>query len=184
MTVDEWAALPEDEPGELVDGVVVEEEVPDFVHEDVVAWFIELLRAWLRPRGGWVGGSNAKLAIGEKRGRMPDVLAYFPGRRPEPRGAIREPPDVAVEVVSRSPSDGRRDRVTKLGEYAAFGIPQYWIVDPQLRTLEVLLLGAEGLYVHARSAEGGVLDDIPGCEGLVLDLDALWAELDELELEG
>ena len=181
MTVDEWVALPEDVSGELVDGMLVEEEMPDFVHEDVVVWLTAQLRAWLRPRGGWVAGSNAKLALTEDKGRMSDVLVYFPGRRPEPRGPIRTPPDIAVEVVSRGPRDVRRDRVTKLGEYAAFGIAFYWIVDPQLRTFEILVRSLDGLYVHTVSAESGVLQSIPGCDGLTLDLDDLWAELDELE---
>ena len=183
MSVDEWAALGEDISGELVNGALVEEELPDFIHEDVVAWLVVVLRAWLRPKGGWVAGSNSKLALSEDKGRSPDVIAYFPSRRPEPRGPIRLPPDIAVEVVSRSPSDVRRDRVTKLGEYASFGISQYWIVDPQLRTFEILVLGEKGLYEHTLSRESGLLE-IPNCDGLTLDLDALWAEVDELEGEG
>jgi hypothetical protein len=43
LTLAEWGALDEDEPGELVDGVLVEEEVPDYVHELVVAWLIGVL---------------------------------------------------------------------------------------------------------------------------------------------
>ncbi|WP_437632331.1 hypothetical protein [Sorangium sp. So ce854] len=32
----------------------------------------------------------------------------------------------------------------------------------------------------AQGAAGGRLEAVPGCEGLVLDLDALWGELDRL----
>jgi hypothetical protein len=32
MTFDEWVAMGEDEPGELVDGRLEEEEVPDPIH--------------------------------------------------------------------------------------------------------------------------------------------------------
>src|SRR5438034_8253022 len=46
ISLDEWASLPEDEPGELVDGLLVEEEVADWDHEDVVAWLMLLLGAW------------------------------------------------------------------------------------------------------------------------------------------
>src|SRR5262249_46621439 len=51
MSLDEWASLPEDEPGELVDGLLVEEEVADWDHEDVVAWLMLLLGAWVVARG-------------------------------------------------------------------------------------------------------------------------------------
>jgi Uma2 family endonuclease len=66
-------------------------------------------------------------------------------------------------------------------DYAAFGVRHYWLVDPELRSLEILELRADGLYAHVLGAASGVLDEIPGCEGLTLDLDALWAEIGRLD---
>lgn len=63
MTIDEWAALDEDEPGELVDGRLEEEEAASWAHEIVVSWLIGVLRAWVVPRGGFALGSETKLAI-------------------------------------------------------------------------------------------------------------------------
>ena len=54
MTLEEWAAMPEDDEGELVDGVLAEEEMPDLTHETAVAWLLYTLRSWLIPRRGLV----------------------------------------------------------------------------------------------------------------------------------
>jgi Uma2 family endonuclease len=181
LSLAEWLDLPEDEPGELVDGRLEEEEVPDFVHEALVALLVHLFGGWVFPRGGMVGGSEVKLVLGERQGRKPDLVVYLPASPlPPGRGPVRVPPDIAVEVVSPRPRDIRRDRVDKLTDYAAFGIRFYWLLDPELRALEILELGADGRYVHALGATAGALAAIPGCEGLIVDLDALWAAVDRL----
>ena len=182
MSLAEWADLSEDEPGELVDGRLEEEEVASAAHEVVTGSMLRAVGNWLVPQGGLVLGSSAKYAVKPPgRGRMADVSAFVPGSRMPPRaGIITTPPDIAIEVVSPSPRDGRRDRVEKLKEYAAFGIRWYWVIDPALRSLEILELGADRRYVHALDMTDGVIEDVPGCNGLRLDLDALWAEVDRL----
>jgi Uma2 family endonuclease len=180
MTLAEWIAMPEDEPGELVDGFLVEEEMPDLVHETVVAWLMSTLRPWIVGRGGFVFGSEAKFALRPRTGRKPDVTVFHAGKVLPRRGPVRIPPDIAVEVVSPTPRDARRDRIEKVDDYAAFGIRQYWIVDPEQRSFEVFEHGRDGRYVRARGAVGGQLTDLPGLEGFTLDVDALWAEIERL----
>lgn len=180
MTFDEWAALPEDEPGELVDGRLEEEEVPDLEHELVVAWLVRLLGTWLGRRG-FVFGSEANYAVRPTRGRKPDVAVFLDadGSRLPRHGIVRVPPDIVVEVVSPSPRDERRDRIEKMDEYASFGVRYYWLVDPALQSLEVFEL-TDGRYARAARATEGRLEPVPGCAGLALDLDDLWTELSRL----
>jgi Uma2 family endonuclease len=181
LSLAEWFALAEDERGELVDGHLVEEEVPNYVHEILVILLGSLLRGWFAPRGGFVGGSDAKLAVGPKQGRRPDLTVYLAGTPLPPlSGVIAQPPDIAIEIVSPTPRDGRRDRVEKVADYAAFGVRYYWIVDPQLRSLEILGRGPQGRYEHLLGATEGKID-IPGSDGFILDLDAVWAEIDRFE---
>lgn len=184
MTLAQWADMDEDEPGELVDGRLVEEEDVGLLHELVAVWFASLLRAWLTSRGGFVFGSDARFGVTPRRGRKPDVSVYLAGRRPPAHGLVKMPPDIMIEIVSPRPKDARRDRVEKTNEYAAFGVRYYWIVDPAARSFELFELGADGRYVKAVGAAEGVVDPVPGCEGLTLDLDALWAEVARLEGEG
>jgi Uma2 family endonuclease len=181
MTLTEWAALDEDVEGELVDGALEQEEVPSFLHEIVVTWLIACLQPWARRRRGRVAGSEAKLAVGPRRGRKPDLSVFLPGRMPALADAlVRVAPHVVVEVASPRPRDVRRDRVDKLRDYARSEIPYYWIVDPQLRSLEVFERGSDGRYAVALTVTRGRAK-IPGCAGLILNLGALWKEVDETE---
>ncbi len=181
----EWYALPEDEPGELVGGRLEVEEVPNYVHEILVMLLGRLLVDWILPRGGWVAGSDAKFAVRPNCGRKPDLTVFLPGSQlPPATGVIEVPPDVAIEIVSPTPRDGRRDRIEKVDDYARFGIKYYWILDPELRSLEVYELGPRGHYSHVLGEAGGVVETIPGCEGFVLDLGTLWAEIDRFKAEG
>lgn len=179
MSVEEWEQMDEDEPGELVEGRLQEEEVADSPHEVVVSALLFMLLTWARGRGGRVFASEARYAVARRHGRKPDIYVFLTRDRKLPRrGATRYPPDIMVEVLSPDPRDHRRDRVEKLKEYATFGVRWYWLVDPEARTLEILKLGEDGRYVHALDASEGTIA-VPGCEGLSLDLAALWRELDE-----
>jgi Uma2 family endonuclease len=183
VTLEEWMTLPEDVPGEFVDGRLVEEEVPDYLHEVLVAWLARVLGDWAERVGAIVGASEAKFTLSSNRGRKADLTVYFAGRRPPPRGVITVPPDLAVEIVSPSPRDQRRDRVEKMEEYARFGIRFYWLVDPQQRTVDIYEQGVDGSYTRCVEAGSGSLQDVPGCPGLTLDLDAMWSKIGALEEE-
>ncbi|HYC22917.1 MAG TPA: Uma2 family endonuclease [Candidatus Bathyarchaeia archaeon] len=183
ISLEEWAALPEDEPGELVDGRLEDEEVPDAIHELVVGWLMQVLRNWLSGMGGVVLGSEAKFALRARRGRKPDLSLFLPGgAKPPRRGVIRVPPDIAIEISSPAPRDVRRDRIEKMDDYAGFGVRWYWIVDPELRSVEIYELGQDGRYMRTLGAVGRV-EFVPGCAGLTLDLPALWQEIDQLAPE-
>ena len=180
MTFEEWLALDEDESGELVDGYLEEEEMPSFLHEAAVTWLAMVLRVWLGSRG-FVIGSDAKFKLAPRRGRKPDLTVFLPGREVPPRsGAMTSPPDIAIEIVTPTARDERRDRVEKRLEYAAFGVRWYWLVDPALGTFEILELDETGEYRFAVTATAGVIENVPGCEGLRLDIDGLWADLARL----
>jgi Uma2 family endonuclease len=69
-----------------------------------------------------------------------------------------------------------------MDDYALFGVRWYWIVDPELRTFEIYEL-RDGIYARIVGADGGRVERVPGCEGLTVDLDALWAEVDRLAAE-
>jgi Uma2 family endonuclease len=179
ITLPDWAALDEDDSRELVDGVLQEAEVPSVAHEIVVGYLHLLLAPYFRARGGLALGSGVKLAIGGRRGRVPDVVCFGP-EHPLPReGVVEVAPEIVVEVISSRPDDQRRDRIEKPQDYAAIGARYCWLVDPMLRSVEILELDAHGRYVRVLACTSGTVEP-PGTPGLVLDVDAMWAELERL----
>jgi Uma2 family endonuclease len=178
MTLEEWADLEDDVEGELVDGVLEEEEMPTHLHELVVTWLTVALHQWARRRGARVTGPETKIAVGRQRGRKPDISVYVRGRQPRLQDSlVTVAPHVVVEVVPPRARDARRDRIDKQHDYARAGARYYWIVDPQSRSMEIFEL-ERGRYLVAVAASRGKVR-VPGCPGLVIDIDALWREIDE-----
>lgn len=53
------------------------------------------------------------------------------------------PPRLIVEVVSPGKTNRDRDYIHKRSQYAAIGVPEYWLVDPVAQTVMVLSLQGE-----------------------------------------
>ncbi|MEU5910711.1 Uma2 family endonuclease [Micromonospora sp. NPDC047527] len=71
-------------------------------------------------------------------------------------GAALDPADVLLVVEVISPNNAGRDLVLKRHEYAAAGIPRYWLVEPRKQTLTVLVNGAGGYREEALVPAGEV----------------------------
>ena len=175
-TWDDFVALDEDDLRELIDGELVEVEVPKGKHEQIVAMLCLFLGAWAKAgRGGRVYASGYKIRISARRGVMPDVQFYRKGNDApldQDDGLVHGRPDLVVEVVS--PSSQRYDRVTKLRWYAKLGIPEYWLVDGTAKTLERLVL-REGTYAIAKSLAEDETFRPQSFDGLEIPLSELWA---------
>lgn len=172
---DDFVSLDEDDPRELIDGVLKEIDVPNRKHEWIVARLVHLLSAWAEARrAGIVLASGYKVRITDRRGVMPDVQFIRQERAGlmDDGGMTRGGPDLAVEVIS--PSSGKWDRWQKLEWYASISVPEYWIVDAQEDVLERLVLGADGRYVVATSVGGDAIFRPDSFPGLEIDLSQLW----------
>lgn len=155
------------------------EEGKGFELED--GWLIEVAAS---SRHNWVARNVSRIVEAAATGASATVIVCDGGeweistpagiRKPDvfviPRDVARatiidESPKVipgrevllVVEVVSAGSSSERNDRVRKVGEYAAVGIPQYWIVDHQPHPrVRVLRLG-EQEYIAEPVANAGTL---------------------------
>jgi Uma2 family endonuclease len=149
--------------------------VPGLVHEIVVIWLARLLGNWLGDRG-WIVGSDASTKSIRPRSQARHRGLSRTAKLPR-QGIVTVPPDIAVEVVSPTPRDERRDRIEKMDEYAAFE-SVYWIVDPLLQSLEVFEL-TDGRYARAARAT----EESAGRSGLcgAGSISTLWDKISKLD---
>jgi len=171
VTWEDFVALPEDDTRELIDGELVEVDVPTYDHEAIVAALVYFFYGWSREHGGRVLASGYKVKVSSRRGLMPDVQYYRAGRQPPLQALTEGAPDLGVEVVS--PSSGRYDWVTKLNDYRSIGMPEYWIIDPMAQSLHRLVLIDGSYRVEAFMGDAVVTPDT--FQGLGLPLAELWA---------
>ena len=174
-TWDDFVALEEDDLRELIDGELVEVEVPTKLHEYIVWMLSGYFMSWALPRKAGFGVvSGFKVRISERRGVMPD-LQFFRSTNPAAKGdavgLVDGHPDLAVEILSES--SRRYDRMTKLACYASIGVPEYWIVDPGARTLERLVLQGDKYLVADVVGEDATFRP-ESFEGLEIPLGSLW----------
>jgi len=80
--------------------------------------------------------------------RYPDLVVL----RPEHLGLTQRrltitrdmpPPRLVVEIVSPGKINRDRDYLYKRAQYAALGVPEYWLIDPAAQTVMVLSLTGE-----------------------------------------
>ncbi len=168
----DFVSLPHNDSRELIDGHLVQVEVPTELHEWIVAYLTTRLMNWALEHGGRVLTSGYKVRVSDTRGVMPDVQFYRSGRpRNPPQGLEKGAPDLAVEVIS--PSSRAIDRVRKRDWYASIGTPEYWLVDPEAQTVERFLL-AGGVATIAQAAEFGADFEPASFPGLVIDLERVF----------
>ena len=97
-------------------------------------------------------GTEIVVAGARASSRLPDLIVLTEELATLLRGASRSailldmpPPALVVEVVSPGRENEDRDYRYKRSEYAARGIPEYWIVDP-IQSQVVILTLVSGFY--------------------------------------
>lgn len=147
-TEDEYLSLDTNRLVEFTDGVLEFLPMPKPSHARLSRFISDLLRAHVGSKAlGDVFWAPLSIRIGPTKLREPDIVYLRQDRIPRddvpPDGA-----DLVVEIVSDGKQNRERDLLIKRQEYAAAGIPEYWIVDPATETITVLSLVGEAYTIH------------------------------------
>lgn len=132
---------------EWVDGKVI--DISSITDEQcqLRQFFLLALMIWVVAYGrGVVHAAPFNMKTGTTLpGRAPKVMYIANANRSRIHNTHLEGPcDLAVEVIS---SDSRiRDTIEKIQEYAAGGVPEYWICDSERRQTRFYALNKNGNY--------------------------------------
>jgi Uma2 family endonuclease len=169
--------LPEDVVGEIIDGELIVHPRPDPPHARA-AYRLGLtlgksFEDGLGDPGGWVIIAEPRIGF-EPQVMVPDLAGWRRERyQAPPSGPFQVYPDWICEVLS--PSTERDDRVRKLPSYARNGVQHAWLVNPILRTLEVLRLESgsraiAGAYQNDEKIRAEPFDAVE------IDLSQIWGD--------
>src|SRR5687767_4128317 len=142
MTAKQFLELGEDPPGvrlELADGEIIVSPSPIPEHSYVQAMLIGILGSHIRAKKLGRLYLDVDTIFGIHDVRRPDVLYFSKGRlHLIGKKAMEGPPDLCIEILS--PTSGTMDRKKKFRLYEKGGVANYWIVDPEKRSIEAFVL--------------------------------------------
>ena len=163
-TYEELEKLPETlQPTEIWNGELIVSPAPTPNHQRIVANLTMSLMKFVEDRSlGKVYVSPLDVVFSSHRVMQPDVFVVLNANAGIVQDRVRGVPDLTVEVISEG--SWRRDRIDKKELYAQFGVKEYWIVDPEARTIEIFVLTNEGYKLHSKAGEANPINSslLPG----------------------
>ncbi|HEX6903554.1 MAG TPA: Uma2 family endonuclease [Thermoanaerobaculia bacterium] len=159
-TYEDYLRLPEDgNRYEVIRGVLYVSPAPATEHQYSSGEFAFRLSSFVRENGlgrVFTAPYDVRLPFRIADPVEPDVMFFRKGNEPRRGTACFEGvPDLLAEILS--PGTRRRDRTVKLKAYQDAGVPEYWLIDPDARTVVVYLL-ERGKYIEL--VRGGVGDTV------------------------
>lgn len=139
FTYEDYLLTEEGKRYELIDGDLLMTPAPNVEHQDISKDLLIILYNQLERKGfGKVFASPIDVVLSNTDVVQPDVLFISKERMNIiTKQNIQGAPDLVIEILSEGTE--KRDLVFKRKLYHRAGVKEYWIVDPEKRTLEILV---------------------------------------------
>jgi Uma2 family endonuclease len=168
---------PENFRAELIEGELYMMAPPLRAHQKIVTKLLFQFESWLKDKSCEVYPAPFGVRLfpladdSDDTFVEPDLTVICDPAKLDDRGC-NGVPDLVAEVLS--PSTARYDRTVKFRQYRRAGVREYWLVDPDTKTVEICVL-EDGRYVITAwdDTETVPVTVLPGCE---IALPAVFAE--------
>jgi Uma2 family endonuclease len=159
---------------EFTDGRIEVLPIPTIEHQLILKYLLRIVDDFVEQRRlGVVLCAPTRVYLTPEKFREPDIVFNFAAKHARSGKRYYQSADLVMEIVSEDDASRARDCEKKPVDYAAGGISEYWIVDPQKKQITVLTLhdGAYrplGVFGEGASAGSKLL------EGFSLDVSAVF----------
>lgn len=184
-TYTDYLSWPEDERIEIIDGVpyhtyggpIIEgapvmQAAPSRAHQEISVEMVRQLANFLKGKPCKVYSAPFAVRLNEDETVLePDIAVVCDSSKLNDKGC-KGAPDLVVEILS--PSTARKDRMVKLQRYQQAGVREYWIVDPDTKTVQVCIL-ENGRYFVTAYADNDTAP-VKVLDGCSIDLREVFSE--------
>jgi Uma2 family endonuclease len=177
-TYEDLFALPYDgKRYEIIEGTLFELPPVGLAHATAVTHLLAALLPFGKSQGWTVLTAPIDVFLPRANPVQPDILVILPGgaARLVARG-VEGPPDLIIEVVT--PTNRDYDTLTKSALYGLARVREYWIVDPEARTLELFTLDRDAFHQTALMS-GDEQVESPLLGPLSITVDSLFPTIEE-----
>ncbi|MCL6610094.1 MAG: Uma2 family endonuclease [Peptococcaceae bacterium] len=172
-TYEDYLKINDDSRYELIGGELILVPAPKTVHQRISGELFGEIRNFVRKNcSGAVYASPIDVVLSDTDKPQPDILFISSNRLDiVAEDYINGAPDLVIEILS--PSTAGYDKVKKSKMYYAYGVKEYWIVDPDAKVVEVFAPGEKNWNLVEAYDKDGILVS-PLLPGLKIELKSVF----------
>ena len=170
--------MKEEQKVEFINGEVIVHSPVKLRHSLISQNLFTVLSIYVRQHELGLVGHEKWLITLTRNDYEPDIVYFGPEKAQTltPDQTRFPAPDLVIEVLS--PSTESKDRGIKFRDYAAHGVTEYWIVDPDEEMIEQYILKDEAYHLRVKTNTGVVRST--AIEGLAVPVRAAFDEAEKL----
>ncbi|HEY0544072.1 MAG TPA: Uma2 family endonuclease [Pyrinomonadaceae bacterium] len=156
LTIADLEVMPDDENRyELMEGEIIVSRALGLTHQRILTNLLLIIGNYLAQHPLGEAFATPGVIFDEYNSVIPDI-AFVSRERIALIASgerITGAPELMIEIVSPGSENARRDRVVKRQVYGKHGVQEYWVIDPENRTLKVYRLQQKSLELFATLAD-------------------------------
>ena len=168
---------------EIIDGEVFVMSSPTTSHQRISRELFRQLANFLDGKSCEAFSAPLDVRLFEKDGDkpedvdtvvQPDIMVVCDKNKLDKHGC-KGAPNLVIEILS--PSTYQRDCLIKFNLYLHAKVPEFWLVDPEEKTVRVCLLGSDGLYNVSKAYKANDIVKVNVLEGCFIELSKVFADI-------